>query len=279
MRALALLAAAAALLAGCGAEQAAQAELDVDEVAQRTADASSARIEMDMRLVGPDGKPPAELEGEDLASTNFTAEGAIAEDGRLFRLQYTMARSALGIGGSGDVRFDAILDSESGDAWFRYPAALGIALPEGKEWVHTRAEELEGLQATSDPGNMVSYLYAAGDLRQAGEETVRGDHTTRYEATMHLDRALEQFPENQRKQMEKGIEALQDMGIETVPMVVWIDDDGYLRRLNMDWRLDEVDGAPEGARLKIHVELWDFGADVDVSEPKESTVVEEGELG
>ena len=259
------------LAAGCSAEE---AELfDPQRVAERTSNADSARIEMTVKLAVDAETPPADV-AEELAAMNFSAVGAIADHGRLFQLEYTMDGAALGLEEPGDVKFDAVLDMQTGDAYFDYRNALELGLPEGKRWVHVQTEELEGLQSTSDPASMVSYLYAAGDLERVGEERVRGVDTTHYRATMHLDRALEQFPENQRKQMRKSFEMLEEWGIETIPMEVWIDGEDYLRRLEMDWRLDEIPDAPEGARLEVQMEMWDYGADVDVELPAKSTVVE-----
>jgi hypothetical protein len=269
MRSLTVFALLAALVAGCGAEE---TELfDPQRVAERTSNAASARIAMTVKLAA-DEAPPAD-EAEALAAMNFSATGAIDDHGRLFQLAYTMDGTALGLE-AGDVNFDAVLDMESGDAYFDYPGALDLGLPAGKRWVHMQVEELEGLQSTSDPSSMVAYLYAASDLERVGEERVRGVDTVRYRATMHLDRALEQFPENQRKQMQKSFEMLEEFGIETIPMEVWIDTEDYLRRLDMDWRMDEVPDAPKGARLEIEMEMWDYGADVDVKLPAKSTVVE-----
>jgi hypothetical protein len=260
-------------LVGCGAQE--DERVDAAQVAAKTGGAATARVEMEIELEVADKTPPPDV-AKEIAAASFAATGSIAEHGKLFEFHYTMAASQLGIEQPGDVEFDAIIDGETGDAYFDYPDALDLALPPGKRWVHLRDAELAGLQKSSDPASMVAYLYAAGDLEEVGEERVRGVETTRYEATLDIERAIEaqDLPEKARKSLEDSVELLRGAGLNEIPMDVWIDGDGYVRRMNLDMSLDEFTGSPEGARVKMHIELWDFGADMGVERPAASTVVE-----
>jgi hypothetical protein len=274
MRALACLVLLAALVAGCGASSGAES-VDLENAATKTG-AASARIEMDMALDADATKLSAK-DREEMALLTFKASGEIAEHGRLYRLRYVYPRKAFGLEGKGDVTFEALLDSESGDIYVAYGPELDIPLPAGKRWVHMQDDSLQGFGNANDPAMMVSYLKAAGDLDRVGEAEVRGVATTRYSGTIDLDRAKEELgAENEG--VEEGFDQLKEAGVEELPVEVWIDGEDYVRRLEMDWVFPESIGAPKGTRMTLSLEMWDFGAAFDLALPPKSTVVEQEEL-
>lgn len=262
------------LLAACGGEQA--VVFDPVGVAKTTSGAASARVDMDVRAELT-GDNLTAAEAEEVAAMNFSAAGAIGEHGRLMQLTYTMAARTLGLEREGDVTFDAVLDTVTGIMYFD-AAAFGLELPEGKSWVSVKSDELQGLQRTNDPSQLVTYLYAAGDLERVGEGTVRGVKTTKYKATVDLDRAIETYGGELREKLEEALDAVKSIGVESIPMEVWIDDGNYLRRVDMDWRVENQYPKQE-LHLRIHMELWDFGADVGIEVPAKSQTIDLDELG
>ena len=277
MRAFVLLTVAAALLAGCGAAQEAST-VDLDSVASKTG-ASSARIELDMAVEAQNEAALSEKEREELSYLTFHAAGAVAEHGRFYELTYLYPRRAFGLEGSGDIEFDAILDAKSGDMYVSYGPDLGLELPPGKRWVHMQDDSLQGANSANDPSQMVSYLRAAseGGLENLGQEQVRGVRTTRYAVVVSVERA-EDVLGAQDESTKKSLEALREAGFDEIPMEVWIDGDDYARRVVLDWVLPGPDGT-RGGTMKMKLEMWDFGADIEVAAPAESTVIEEEDLG
>lgn len=276
MRSL-LLVPVVALVVACGARD--EALVDAEQVVAKTGSAATARLELDMDADYV-GDFTAE-QREELALLTFHATGVTAGHGDLLSMRMRMDRQALGAAGAGDGTFDMIIDSRTGDVWFHYDDALGVELPPGKTWVHMNDESLAGLRQTSDPARIVAYLAGAGTLERVGEERVRGVDTVKYKATLDLDRALEALSEDasdeQRQELEEGLDTAKDLGVEEIPMDVWIDDDGYMRRLDMDWTLGDV--SAEEVHLRIHLDMWDFGAPVNVQIPAKSTTIELSELG
>ena len=257
------------LTVGCGA----QGAVDAEEVAAKTGGAASAKLDMWMSADPGDEALSAEEE-EELSYLTFSATGAIAEHGRLFRLSYIYPAKTLGLEQAGDVEFDAILDARRGELYVKYGKEIGIDLPPGKSWVHMSARDLQGNEASSDPSQMVAYLYAAGELDREGEERVRGVPTVKYAATIDVAKAYENLGGTPGKDLQKSFESLKKAGVREIPMDVWIDDAGYSRRIDLNWELPDT----KGARLKMHMELWDFGKPVDVRLPAASTVVEQQDL-
>jgi hypothetical protein len=280
MRAALLLALLAALAAGCGAAegQGETAELDLERVASKTG-AASARMEIDMAMAAENEASLTEEEREELSYLTFRASGATADNGSFQRLRYVYSRKALGLEGPGEIEFDAILNTETGDAYFAYGPEWGLELPARKRWVHVQDDSLQGVSAMHDPSRMLSFLRAtnSGGLEKLGRERVRGVSTTRYAAAVDVERAKEQI-DGEDEDLEKSFDALSDAGYDEVPMEIWVDDEEFVRRLVLDWVLAQGDGA-NAITMKLRLEMWDHGADIHIAAPPESTVVEEEDLG
>jgi hypothetical protein len=131
------------------------------------------------------------------------------------------------------------------------------------------AEDLLGLGAGStDPSQVLEALRGvADDVEVAGEDEVRGVPTTRYTATVDLAAAVAEVPEAQRAQVEEQLEALDGDG--TVPVEVWLDGDGLVRRMAMDLA-GVVPGGTGTATMTM--ELFDYGEPVDIEIPSADEV-------
>jgi len=149
--------------------------------------------------------------------------------------------------------------------------ALSSQLPESKVWVKLDLRELgeavgadfEQILATN-PGGSLEELLSSTDARKVGTELVRGVPTTHYEVT--IANAGEGLSE----------EFLQNTKPEYEPTHVWIDDEGLVRRLRIAFSV--LDGG-----RRVHpvttLEMYDFGADVEVELPPDDEVVDAGDLG
>lgn len=125
--------------------------------------------------------------------------------------------------------------------------------------------------ATSPTQLLETLRGVADDVEEVGEDTVRGVDTTRYRATIDLDAVLDAIPEEQRAQMETQLGELGAAGVTSLPLEVWVDDDGLPRRMQME--LEGVGasmGVPGSATMTM--EVFDYGEPYAVEVPSPSEV-------
>ena len=80
----------------------------------------------------------------------------------------------------------------------------------------------------------------------------------------------------EREQARKGMQwMLEQLGSDSVPVVVFVDDDGLLRRMTMDFAM-KVEG--EQMSMSMRIDYFDFGADVDVQAPPARDVTDATDL-
>jgi hypothetical protein len=246
MRRALLLLLGASLLAGCGGDT-----VSLDPIAQAattTKDVPGAHFVMTGRIVA----------GGERIESRFT--GTIADHGRRLQMRMTMPSELLGMKGVDrrDVTFEAI-----GEGRFFYFRGGPYSELAGGKWVRVR-DDAGGINlGQHDPSQMLEYLRATSELEEIGGDTIRGVATTQYEARIQLDRVAERVsPEVARafRQLTQGAH------VKEIPLEVWIDDDGLVRRLTMDWNAI-------GSSYAFEMELFDFG-DVDIDVPDASETVD-----
>lgn len=120
---------------------------------------------------------------------------------------------------------------------------------------------------TSSPSQMLEMLRGiAGDVEEKGMEEVRGVSTTRYGAVLDFEEVLAEIPAEQREQMEAQLDQIGGMGLDSVPVDVWVGDDGLPRRLQLAFDgMGEALGVPGSATMTL--ELFDWGEPVDIQVP------------
>ena len=259
-----------AVVAPACVEQASAQEI-VAEAADATTEAGSSKLVMKI----------ATKVGEQ--NVNVNAEGVVdyaQERGRI-----SMDLAALGLpGASGSLEMLLM-----GKVIFMKLPPQGLPPQlQAKPWVRMDLEALaekEGFNLgnldqlrNSNPTNTLGYLRGASeDVKEVGEEDVRGTKTTHYRATVDLKKAAAAEPEAK----EAIDQAIEQLGTSSFPMDVWIDDEGRLRRMR-----HEIDSSksPQGqqaaqagqpvGKVSVDMELFDFGTKVDVAEPPADQVTE-----
>lgn len=156
-------------------------------------------------------------------------------------------------------------------------------------WIKMDLEDLAGQRGmdnvsqlnNNNPAKTMELLRGASDdVEELGVEDVRGTTTTHYRGTIHVGDAVAAGPANTRKETSEIFEGL---GLQTIPVEVWLDDDGFLRRqkMTMDMRptMDALDaGADAPTTAVIDMEFYDFGVEVDVAPPPADDVTDLLEL-
>jgi len=271
------------LVAACGGDEgggdganavseSAPAQERVAAAAAATTDAGTSKLSFSAAVT-----VPSEGKAEE---ARLTGEGEFDYEARRGRLTYDLGQLLEAEGqASADGEAEVVFDRSV--LYLRFPT-LARVLPRGKEWVRLDLEKLGAMQGVDltqlsqlnqNPSQLLDYLRAtSSEIEEVGEEDVRGDPTTHYRARIDLDKVPEQVPEDARAAVRASIDALQrQLGSSTLPVDVWIDDDGRVRRFQQAI-------SAQGSDVELTVELYDFGTDVDVSAPPERETVNLAEL-
>lgn len=147
-------------------------------------------------------------------------------------------------------------------------------LPGGARWIKLDLGKVESSlgidlrslsSGQSDPSQFLQYLRAGGGtITAVGHETVRGAETTRYDATIDLEKVAEELPGGGEKAKAAIKTLTAATGVSTVPVTVWIDSHHLVRRMKM--KLAIPAGGRTGA-ASIDYELFGFGASPAVKAP------------
>lgn len=233
-------------LAACGGTSEVTSLDPVAQAADRTTSAAGVHFEMSARIAG---------QGEALA---FSGPGEIADHGKEMHMRLTLPASTLGAGGAGNVKFDVV---SANDTYYLHGGPFQQIAP-GK-WVKVKSTDKAFQLGQNDPSQMLQYLRATSNVDEVGKDTVRGVETTHYAARLQLDRVADKVSPEAASALKQATKTL---GTKEIPLDVWVDRDGLVRRIKMDWH-------PKGGSLVMGLDLFDFG-DVHVDVPADSDTVD-----
>lgn len=236
--------AAAVVSAGCGGASALALD-PVAAAATKTQQAGAAHIRLALAFRGP--------------RRNVTVTGLGSIDG---------ASSELTLG-SGSVR-EISLEQHGDYLVFLRAPFFAARLPGGKHWIELnlsklgRAAGLANLMSGSQvsPGDLLSMLKAEGSkIQKLGSATIDGVATTHYRLTVDLAKAMQ--AKGLTSPMLAGIAAK----LSTIPVDVWIGNDGLLRRIQI-----ALGSSRTRRHLGLRMDLYDYGAHVTIAAPPSTDV-------
>lgn len=245
-----------------------------------TTDAGSAQMAMDFSMIMPGFDVPF----------SFGMDGAFDFDGQrgTMNLDYTGLIEALGedVPEAAQALPDQMI-MDGAVLYMRFPGFVEL-YPDATEWIKMDVQELAEQQGLdfdlysgfnqSDPSQVLQYLQSAGSVEDVGMESIRGVKTTHYQALVDLTKVPELLPAGEQTALEQSYEQLiEQTGEEVIPMDVWIDKQGRARRVSSRMSFGLASGMP-GASMKWVMDLFDFGAEVDVSPPPPDQVTDLSEL-
>ncbi|MFF1272565.1 hypothetical protein ACFVZC_03970 [Streptomyces marokkonensis] len=232
---------------GSGQEQGTTA---VRAAYDKTAEAESARMTVSMKMaaegksVTSDGEGVLDLAGGDSVMT-IEAEGE--------RLEQRVV--------------DEIL----------YQKAPGQKAPGGKPWIKIdlrKVAEQQGVnnQQIGDPARTAAYAKAITDkdVTEVGTEKIDGVNTTHYRVSVDVAR------------LPGGDQMREQLG-PTLPMQVWLDEEGRLRRQQIDMTVKapasasakpDSGAAPQQLEMTTVMQFSDFGTEVDAEAPRAEQVAD-----
>jgi hypothetical protein len=263
---------AAAALAACGSDAASSEEEDGGENVVATAAAETLA----------QGSSAFSLEATiDIAAAGRQVTGTFAGEGEFdfaetqgrYTLDLTDLVSQLGV--PGGVTGEALRDDAT--VYLNVPL-ISSFLPRVNEWLRidlgsdasVGGFDLGRFNELVDPALYLAYLKAAsGEVDEVGADDFGGTPVTHYLASIDLERAREEAPASQTA----TIEALLAAGTSSLPVDVWIDDDGLVRRLFFEFAAGDQPGIGS-----VALELSDFGVEVTLDVPAAGEVTDVGEL-
>jgi hypothetical protein len=289
-----------AVLAGCGGGTSVTGGEPISfeqlsQAAMTSADASSGRFSFSFEMELPGTEKPFAFAGEGAfdARTNRAA----------MSLDFSSFAEMLGamVGGFGGGLPADAPDFDDPSAWqieavqdgtvvyMRFPV-LSSQLPAGKSWVQmdvgeaarTQGFDLSQFQdlTSNDPRKMLELLRAtSNEIETVGTETLRGVRTTHYRTTVNLADYEKLVPADEREELRSMLgEMVEQTGLGEIPIDVWLDDFGLVRRFDMSFTATQP-GTTQSADGKLTFELFDYGKQVDVDVPPAAEVVDASTLG
>jgi hypothetical protein len=238
-----------------------------------TAAVTSGQMTMTMTMRGvpmADGDLVMTYEG---AYDNVTRQGAFTAD---------LGSFMEGFGGGSTM--EMVLDGDT--VYVR--SGLFDVLGEGGSWVKVTADELattEQLGVQTDPTGFLDYLEGAGaEVETVGRETLRGVETTHVRTTLDLVALMEEASAEQRAELEAELDAMGSAAevLQAIPLEAWVDDEGFVRRLVLDFELDGLGaemGGAEAMTMRIDLELYAFNEPVEITIPDPSEVRDLDDFG
>jgi hypothetical protein len=208
------------------------------------------------------------------AGQSIPVNGNGAIDMRNQRLRMSMS---FPVPGFGSMTTDALMDGQS--IYMHMPEALASRIPLGKSWMKidlgalakSNGVDLNGLSQPSqgNPADMLQALKAVGSSRKLGSEDLSGVATTHYRATIDPKKALDRIPD---KQSAGALEQmLSSSGLSAIPIDVWIDRAGRVRRESMKF-------SANGTSMDMTISFTRFGVPVDTTPPPDDQVLDAGSL-
>lgn len=131
-----------------------------------------------------------------------------------------------------------------------------------------------------DPSALLEQLRAVdGDVTEVGTLDVRGVPTTHLSARYTIRDAIAALPEDQADSLEQMYAGLPPSYLDAEQAVdVFVDDDGLVRRMQVESTSTDVEGVPLPATTTI-LDYFDFGADITVEAPSDCTAVSTSPFG
>jgi hypothetical protein len=274
-RLLALLVAGAALTAGCGQAAAkspsapkpkpTSTDALIARSAAATQDAGTARVAFSVAMSGM---------GQ-AGDIDMTGDGTIAFAKRRADMSFHVTAPQAGV----------TLDmSERMIGTVLYMRSPFLTAGVGTPWVKLdlqQAGKREGFDfnalmssGNTDPTEMLSYLQAASQsIHRVGQDSVRGVEATHYHVVLDFLKIASGAPSAQRAAIRRTIaKEVRLLGRHTMPVDVWIDRSGLVRREQLSLAVPVPGQA--GLSMKMRMDLFDFGVPVHVVEPPAGDVTD-----
>ena len=217
-------------------------------------------------------------------SFGFDGGGSYDLEHKLVAMTMQVENAPTGAAAIGPMQL--VLDYSHGFVEYMRSGMLDGHLPAGKTWLKIdvgKAAKKEGVDLdrvlqgnNADPTQILDVLRRSANPELVGTESVEGVSTSHYTATVDLRRvAALETDDAVRQSLERAIEL---SGTATYPVDVWIDSDGYLRRVRTTMVVAPPDAPGTTVTTSVTEELSAFGAPANVLVPSADEVADLAEL-
>ena len=125
--------------------------------------------------------------------------------------------------------------------WSLFTSLFGADTPwvsfadEGSDALGSLSGGLGVNQVATGPDSFLGYFGGIGSIDERGPAVIRGVATTHYAGTLDLAQAVALADPAQAEELRQQFGELGVTALGTMPIELWVDDDGFLRRFAMDF--------------------------------------------
>ncbi len=162
-------------------------------------------------------------------------------------------------------------------AWMKWGLLDMLSGTDGA-WIETEAEQESISGAAGSPADLLDLLRgASGEVEDLGKETIRGVETTHWRMILDMEDYADELSAEEAAEVREMVGEFGD-----IPLDVWIDADGLLRRLEMAMSgdtLGQAMGAGDEFTASMWYELYEYGSDIEITPPPADEVVSGSDIG
>ena len=239
----------------------------------KTAAAGSSRMAIDLNFTSPE---------QSLHVTGDVAYVLDPADPASLRERVLLDIPSMGVFPGGEVELIVGKDSV---VYVRAPM-LASYIPAKTPWIKLDPSALPhqpggvgAATAAINPAALLAAIKDAISVNEVGSDTVDGTDATHYRAAVDLVKLLpsiaELSPEHPTDaEMQEAKDQLAKLGLETLPIELWVDGDGYLKQVRFALDLSTIAPDRPGSSFTITLTLSDIGEDISIDVPPASQVTD-----
>jgi hypothetical protein len=240
---------------------------------QKTSGAGSARMAMNLTVTSPE---------RSMHVTGDVAYVLDPADPTSLRERVLLDIPSMGMMPGGEVE---LIVGKGSVVYVRAPM-LASFIPAKTPWIKLDPSALPqqpggvgAATAALDPAAILAALQGALSVDEVGAETVDGADATHYRATVDLVELLPSLadlaPEAPTDaEMQEAKDQLKELGLETLPIDLWVDGDGYLKQVRFALDLSTIAPERAGSSFSLTLTLSDIGGDITIDVPPASQVTD-----
>ena len=136
-----------------------------------------------------------------------------------------------------------------------------------------------GAAAAVNPAAILAAIKDALTVEEVGPDTVDGVGTTHYRATVDLEKLLpllvEMAPDKPTDaEMQKAKDQLEKLGLLSLPIELWVDGAGLLKQAQLALDLSAMDPDHPGTSFSVTLTFSDIGEHISIDVPPASQVTD-----
>jgi hypothetical protein len=247
------------------------------DAVEKTDGAGSGRIGIDLTFTSPQ-------QTIHITGTVESEKDTKVPEGYITRMVFDIPSFGMVPGGKVE------LIGNNGSALYVRAPTFASFIPATTPWVKLDLSQLpqsgSGMGAAAAVANPAAILAAIKDaltVEEVGVETVGGSVATHYRAAVDLVKLLPLIAKIEKQQptdaeMQEAKDQLAKLGLQTLPIDLWVDEDGYLKQGRFSLDLSDVDPDHAGPSFSLTLTFSNFGEDFAIDIPPASQVTDISDL-